>query len=76
MIFSETVLFKALGSFALRSVHQTASFKLSKTAIEHLFKIFSIRGDPSHLGVFKISGKEKTGSKIKQKTVSESTSKN
>ena len=31
------------------------------------FKIFTIRGDPSDLGGVKISGKEKTGSKIKKK---------
>ena len=67
MIFSETGLFKELGSFALRLVHQNASFERSKTVFGQFFKIFTIRGDPSDLGGVKISGKEKTGSKIKKK---------
>ena len=64
MIFSETGLFKELGSFALRLVHQNASFEQSKTVFGQFFKIFTIRGDPSDLGGVKISGKEKKGSKI------------
>ena len=67
MIFSETVIFKELGSFALRSVHQNASFELSKTAFRPFFKIFTIGGDPFDLGGVNISGKEKTGPKIKKK---------
>ena len=34
LIFSVTVLFKEMGSLALRSVHQNASFELSNTAFE------------------------------------------
>ena len=64
MIFSVTVIFKEMGSFVLCSVHQNASFELSNKAFGQLFKIFTIRGDPSDLGGVKISGKEKTGSKI------------
>ena len=66
-IFSVFVLCKELGSFALHSVHQDASFELSKTAFGQRFKIFTIRGDPSDLGGVKISDKEKTGLKIKKK---------
>ena len=66
MIFSETVLSKELGSFALCSVHQNASFELSKKAFGQFFNIFTIRGDPSDLGRVQISGKEKTGLKIKK----------
>ena len=40
-----------LGFFALHSVHQDASFELSKTA----FGFFNIRGDPSDLGGVQIS---------------------
>ena len=64
MIFSESVHCKELGSLAMHSVHQGASFELSKTAFRQFFKIFTIRGDPSDLGGVKISGKEKTGSTI------------
>ena len=63
MIFSVTVFFKGMGSFALRSVHQNASFELSNTAFRQFFKIFTIRD----LGGVKVSGKEKTGSKILKK---------
>ena len=59
--FKEIVLFKELGCFALRSVHQNASFEVSKTAFGQFFKIFTIRSK------VKTSGKEKTGSKIKKK---------
>ena len=41
--------------------------KLSKMAFGHFFNNFAIRGDPSGLGGVKISGKEKTGSRIKKK---------
>ena len=43
MIFSETVLCRELGFFALRSVHQDASFELSKTVIGQFFKFVIIR---------------------------------
>ena len=56
-----------MGSFALRSVHQSASFELWNTAFGQFLKIFTITGDPSDFGGVKISGKEKTGSKIKKK---------
>ena len=67
LFFSESVLCKELRSFALHFVHQDASFELSKTAFGQIFKISTIRRDTSDLGGVKISGKEKTGSKIKKK---------
>ena len=68
MILSVTVFFKGMGSFALRSVHQNASFELSNTAFGQFFKIFTIRD----LGGVKVSGKERQGQKFKRKTVLES----
>ena len=54
--------------FFSESVLSDASFELSKTAFGQIFKIFTIRRDTSDLGGgVKISGKEKTGSKIKKK---------
>ena len=44
--FSETALCTELGFFALHSVHQDASFELSKTSFGHFFIFFIIRGDP------------------------------
>ena len=66
MIFSVTVFLKR-GSFAMRSVHQNASFELSNKAFGKIFKIYTIWRDPSDSGVVKISGKEKMGSKIERK---------
>ena len=40
-IFSEAFICKELGVFVLHSVHQDASFELSKTSFGHYF-IFSI----------------------------------
>ena len=56
MIFSETVLCKELGSFALRSVHQDASLELSKTAFRQFFGFFITRGDPYDFGWLKVYG--------------------
>ena len=53
--------------FFSESVLSDASFELSKTAFGQIFKISTIRRDTSDLGGVKISGKEKTGSKIKKK---------
>ena len=50
MIFSESVHCKELGSLAMHSVHQDASFELSKTAFRQFFKILIIRGDTYYLG--------------------------
>ena len=46
LIFSETILGKELRFFALQSVHQDASFELSKPTIEQFFRFFTQRGDP------------------------------
>ena len=46
LIFSETVLCTDPGFFGLHSVHQDASFDLSKTYFGHFFIFFIIRGDP------------------------------
>ena len=43
LIFSETVLRKEMGIFALHSVQQDASFELSKTTFGNFF-IFSLNG--------------------------------
>ena len=50
LIFSETIPCQELGFFALRSVHQDASFELSKTAFGQFFIFFILRGDPFDLG--------------------------
>ena len=44
LIFAETILCKELGFFVLHSVHQDASFELSKTAFGQFFRFFIIRG--------------------------------
>ena len=53
MIFSETILFKELGFFALRSVHQDASLELSKTAFRQFFGFFVTRA-PYDFGWLKV----------------------
>ena len=42
-IFSGTVHCRELGTFALHSGHQNASFELSKLTFRHFFKILIIR---------------------------------
>ena len=42
LILWATILYKELGFFALRSVHQDASFELSKTAFWEFFQFFTI----------------------------------
>ena len=41
LIFSVTIFFKEMGSFALRLVHQSASFELSNTAFGYFSKFSS-----------------------------------
>ena len=48
--FLETILCKELRFFALHSVHQDASFELSKTAFGQFFGFFIKRGEPPDLG--------------------------
>ena len=57
LVFSVTIIFKEMGYFALLLSYQTQLLNI-------FLKIFTIRGDPSDLGGVKLSGKEKTGSKI------------
>ena len=45
LIFSEIVLGKDLGVFALGSVHQDASFELSKSITQKYYHFFTMRGD-------------------------------
>ena len=59
LIFSESVLGKELGFFALHSVHQDASFELSKMAFSQFFKMFNIRVDPSDLGGSKFQARRR-----------------
>ena len=49
-ILQATILYKELGFFALRSVHQDTSFELSKTDFLTFFSIFHPKGDPYDLG--------------------------
>ena len=48
--FFQPVHHEELWLFALRSMHQDASFELSKTVFEIFFIFFIIRGDPCDLG--------------------------
>ena len=48
-IYSGTVHGRELRSFALYSVHQDASFELSKTVFGEKNQFFTIRGDPCDL---------------------------
>ena len=54
LILSGMVHCRELGSFALHSVHQDASFELSKLRFKQFFKIFIIRGDPCDFGWVKV----------------------
>ena len=54
LIFSKTILCKDLRFFALHSVHQDASFELSKLTIGQFFRFFTHRGDPYDLGGVKM----------------------
>ena len=54
LFFSETILCKELRFFALHSVHQDASFELSKSTIRQFFRFFTHRGDPYDLGGVKM----------------------
>ena len=53
-IYSGTVHCRDLGSFALYSVHQDASFELSKSIFRQFFIFFTLRGDPFDWGGVKI----------------------
>ena len=53
-IYSGTVHCRELGSFVLYSVHQDASFELSKSTFRQFFKIFITRGDPYDFGWLKV----------------------
>ena len=63
----EPYFVKRWGSFALRSVHQNASFTLSKTGFGQFFIFFIIRGDPYDLGGLHIYQQCLTRSKIENK---------
>ena len=65
LIFSESVIFKELWSFVLRSWHQNASFELSKIVFGQFFKIFTIKGDPSDLEGSKFQGRRRRFQKLK-----------
>ena len=55
------------GLFAMYSMHQDASFELSKSTFRQYFKIFIIRGDPCDFGGVKIYRNSFARSKIKNK---------
>ena len=52
MIFSKTIPCKELGFFALRSVHQDASFEPSKTVFLTIFRIFHQYSESRKFGIF------------------------